>query len=48
VARLRGTVESSAEQRAAVEIARNTPGVRQFVDQLQIDAGPAGEHAAAS
>jgi osmotically-inducible protein OsmY len=48
VARLRGSVEGNAEQRAAVEIARNTAGVRQVVDQLQIDGGRASEHAAAS
>ena len=43
VARLRGSVENSAEHRAAVEIARDTAGVRQVVDQLQIDGKPASD-----
>lgn len=48
VARLRGSVEDDAEHRAAVEIARDTAGVRRVVDQLRIDGRPASEHAASS
>ena len=47
VARLRGSVASAAEHGAVVEIARDTDGVREVVDQLQIDGRPAtSEHAA--
>jgi osmotically-inducible protein OsmY len=47
VARLRGSVASAAEHGAVVEIARDTDGVREVVDQLQIDGRSAtSEHAA--
>jgi osmotically-inducible protein OsmY len=36
---LRGTVESERERRQAVAIARNTDGVREVNDQLQVRAG---------
>jgi len=48
VARLRGHVENADEHRVAVETVRETDGVRDVVDQLQIDGMPASEHAASS
>lgn len=47
IARLRGQVENADEHRVAVQIVRETDGVRDVVDQLQIDGEPASsEHAA--
>jgi|SRR5262245_23146959 len=41
VARLRGSVVSDAAHRSAVEVAADTAGVRQIVDQLQVALEPA-------
>ena len=45
---LRGTVASEAERRQALALARNTDGVREVTDQLQVDATIAGNPPAGS
>jgi osmotically-inducible protein OsmY len=47
VVTLNGTVRSEAERRQAVALARNTEGVREVVDRLQLTPGEADQRAAA-
>jgi len=46
VARLRGHVATADAHRIAVETVRDTRGVRDVFDQLEVEGKPTGEHAA--